>query len=175
MNENIDLTKILDGCPNGVKFYSPLFGDVEFICIIYNGASEAIGIKLRWSHKSGRTCDALLKSNGMYFESCGGEIMLFPSKEQRDWSKFERFWDKPKVERFDPKTLQPFDRVLVRDYNVDEWDCNLFSHHDGGKTYPYVCVSSRWTHCIPFNEETKHLAGTTDDCPEYYKWWEEQL
>ena len=27
--------------------------------------------------------------------------------------------------------------------------------------------------CIPYNEETKHLIGTTEDCPEYYKWWEE--
>ena len=43
-----------------------------------------------------------------------GECTLFPSKDQRVWSKFEMFWDKPKVERFDPKTLQPFDKVLVR-------------------------------------------------------------
>ena len=43
-----------------------------------------------------------------------GECTLFPSKDQRDWSKFVRFWDKPKVDKFDPKTLQPFDKVLVR-------------------------------------------------------------
>ena len=27
--------------------------------------------------------------------------------------------------------------------------------------------------CIPYNEETKHLLGTKEYCPEYYKWWEE--
>ena len=33
-----------------------------------------------------------------------------------------------KKEKFDPKTLQPFDRVLVRDYNDDKWVCSIFSH-----------------------------------------------
>ena len=30
MNENIDLTKILKDCPKGWKFWSPIFGEVEF-------------------------------------------------------------------------------------------------------------------------------------------------
>ena len=29
----------------------------------------------------------------------------------------------------------------------------------------------KWDMCIPYNDETKHLVGTTEDCPEYYKWW----
>ena len=32
MNENIDLTKILDGCPVGTVFYSPLFGEITRHC-----------------------------------------------------------------------------------------------------------------------------------------------
>ena len=28
---------------------------------------------------------------------------------------------------------------------------------------------------IPYNDETKHLVNTTNDCAEYYKWWEECL
>ena len=40
MNENIDLTKILEGCPQGTKFYSSVYGEVSFegirdISIIY--------------------------------------------------------------------------------------------------------------------------------------------
>ena len=35
MNENIDLTKILEGCPKGTKFYSSIFGEVSFV-EIYN-------------------------------------------------------------------------------------------------------------------------------------------
>ena len=30
MNENIDLTKILEGCPKGTEFYSPLCGELRF-------------------------------------------------------------------------------------------------------------------------------------------------
>ena len=30
MNENLDLTKILKGCPKGTKFYSPIYGEVRF-------------------------------------------------------------------------------------------------------------------------------------------------
>lgn len=176
MNENVDLVKILDGCPEGTKFYSPLFGDVEFICIIYNVTPpEAIGIEIRCFDETGWVSGAVLGRNGLYLGCYNGEIMLFPSREQRDWSKFERFWDKPKVERFDVCTFNHFDEVLFRIDPTHTWICGFVSHvieDDFGKKLVYTNDGLR-VHCIPFNEETKHLAGTTDDCPEYYKWWEE--
>ena len=170
MNENVDLVKILDGCPEGTKLYSPLFGEVEFKAIPTISNPQ---IFVDIIDNCGTSCPVTFTPNGRYFAGYNAECLLFPSANQRDWSKFERFWDKPKVKRFDPNTLQPFDRVLVRNNEDDEWDCDLFSYYDGGKSYPYVCVSRLWSHCIPYNEETKHLVGTTDDCPEYYKWWEE--
>ena len=56
------------------------------------------------------------------------ECTVFPSKDQRDWSKFERFWDKTeKADRFDPNTLKPFDKILVRKvytpWNISPWSC----------------------------------------------------
>lgn len=163
MNENLDLTKILEGCPEGTRFYSPLFGHLIFCGIRQN---------ILFTDEDNNPLS--FYPNGIYYSSYkDAECMVFPSNEQRDWSKFERFWDKPKVEKFDPKTLQPFDRVLVRDNDDEKWDCDLFSYYDGGQSYPYVCVSRLWSQCIPYNDETKHLVGTTDDCPEYYKWWEE--
>ena len=33
MNENLDLTKILNGCPTGTKLYSTLQGEVDFVRI----------------------------------------------------------------------------------------------------------------------------------------------
>ena len=30
-----------------------------------------------------------------------------------------------------------------------------------------------WRQYVPYNEETEHLIGTREDCPDYYKWWEE--
>ena len=165
MNENLDLTKILEECPEGTKLYSSIFGEVVFICIDRESPSYPILIKVSFEPKWRN----LTKQGKLY--AAVGECTLFPSKEQRDWSKFERFWDKPKVERFDPKTLQPFDKVLVRGQNGQNWRAELFSHVDND--FHMVVGSCYWTQCIPYNEDTKHLLGTSDDCPEYYKWWEE--
>ena len=166
MNENIDLTKILDGCPVGTIFYSTIFGKVSLIGVHNNTDLPIVII----------TGQGLmgLTSDDRYFSQYDGECTLFPSKDQRDWSKFERFWDKPKVERFDPKTLQPFDRILARDYGNDTWTACLFSHHaDELDNDWYVCDNTYWRFVIPYNDDTKHLVGTKNDCPEYYKWWEE--
>ena len=174
MNENLDLTKILDGCPKGTKFYSPLFGEVELSYIygcrigiacgrmnrlyIFNAAGKYEMIEMGCSD-----------SRGNYYYS--DECLLFPSKEQRDWSKFERFWNKSKVEKFDPKTLQPFDEVLVRDYTNVPWTIDFFSYRFN-KTKNIRGVKYCWVYCIPYNDDTKQLLGTSNDCPEYYKWWE---
>lgn len=74
--------------------------------------------------------------------------------------------EKPK---FDPKTLKPFDMVLVRDNADFIWKCNLFSHIQDSEGFCYQCVSYGWRFCIPYNEETKHLLGTKEEEPEYYQ------
>ena len=99
-------------------------------------------------------------------------VFFFLQKNQRDWSKFTAPWYKK--ERFDPKTLKSFDRVMVRDDNNEAWFCTIFSHlqsKDCG--YPYNTASGIYFCCIPYNDETKHLVGTTDEAPEYYKYWED--
>ena len=160
MNENIDLTKILEGCPKGTPFYSNVYGRVYFNNINSYGSDTPIVFNY-------------LIDNFIYLTKGGkafkyrGECIVFPSEDQRDWSKFERFWDKPK---FDVNTLQPFDKVLVRNYNEGIWKSDFFSH----KIDDWVmCVATGNAQCIPYNADTKHLAGTAKDCPEYYKWWEE--
>ena len=84
----------------------------------------------------------------------------------------ENYRIKPK-EKFDPKTLKPFDKVLVRDYFHDEWMCTFFSHIRENSDSPYVGVNLDWRCCIPYNDGTKHLVGTTDEAPEYYRYWED--
>ena len=165
MNENLDLTKILEGCPKGTKFYSTTYGTVEFIGFDFSSVYPIL-MKLESSGVGYFTKD------GRIFHSYYGECILFPSKEQRDWSKFERFWDKPKVEKFDPKTLQPFDKVLVRDSSLGIWGVDIFGYLNDKRSCCYCSV--RWNQCIPYNKETKHLVGTVKDCPKYYKWWEEE-
>ena len=172
MNENLDLTKILEGCPEGTKFYSSDFGEVTFFKVTpYDW--EHYPIKLHYpSEVSSHLLIVSLTKNGQNVYGYDGECTLFPSKEQRDWSKFERFWDKPKVKRFDINTLQPFDKVLVRGQNGQYWRTEFFSHIDNCYLMA-ICGCGLWKQCIPYNEETKHLLGTTNDCSEYYKWWEE--
>ena len=165
MNENLDLTKILEGCPIGTKLYSTIFGNVSLKEIVSDREYPIImsqGIKTIPITKEGKYI--------LYYD---GECTLFPDKDQRDWSKFERFWDKPKVERFDPKTLKPFDKVLgFYEAEGGSWECALFSHLIG-KECSAVCAGMIYNKYIPYNEETKHLIGTNNDCPKYYKWWKE--
>lgn len=98
------------------------------------------------------------------------ECIIFPSKEQRDWSKFTAPWYKNK--KFNPNTLKPFDKVLVRDDASHTWKCNLFSNIIKDGSYPYKCVGNAYTYCIPYNNNTKHLVGTNEEAPEYYRYWE---
>lgn len=162
MNENIDLTKILDGCPKGTRFYSTIYGEVEF-----DGIEEA---PYEVAFMTKRKTPITFTPSGKYIDSFDGECTIFPSKDQRDWAKFERFWD-TKVERFDPKTLKPFDKILIKDEDCC-WTAAIFSHMDDN-IQGAICCGDFGEQCIPYNEETKHLIGTKEDCPEFYKWWEE--
>lgn len=74
--------------------------------------------------------------------------------------------------KFDPKTLNPFDRVLCKN-GLDMWRCDLFSSYVGTYACPNVCLGGSYTYCIPYNDDTKHLVGTTDETSEYYKYWED--
>ena len=161
MNENIDLTKILKDCPKGTKLYSPIFGEVDFKEIRSDDEYAIITKKGSYT--------ATFTEEGFYRADVDGECLLFPSKDQRDWSKFTAPWYKK--ERFDPKTLKPFDRVIVYGKN-EGWFCSIFSHIGEGE-YPYNTASGNYAWCILYNEDTKHLVGTTDEAPDFYKYWED--
>ena len=82
MNENINLCEILKDC-GSIKLYSSIFGDVELTAVY----SELTEFPIKVTSK-----DCYIQSfrkDGKYYDG-GGECVLFPSKEQRDWSKFER-------------------------------------------------------------------------------------
>ena len=79
--------------------------------------------------------------------------------------------------RYNPETLQvepikvteykcpfkPFDKVLVRCNKDSVWRCELFSHYNTfNKQLPYVCLSSVYKYCIPY-EGNQLLLGTTNN------------
>ena len=172
MNENLNLVEILKDCPKGTKLYSTIYGEVELNEININ-SSEPIYILVRHGEVS---CDEVsLAEDGRLYCGCNGECTLFPSKDQRDWSQF-----KIKKPKFDPKTLQPFDKVLVRNCDADKWKCAHFSYMEPsfmGTIYVTSMLFRDRIHyndnCIPYNDDTKHLVGTTDEAPEFYRYWED--
>lgn len=167
MNENIDLTKVLDGCPKGTEFYSDTFGILYF-----NNIRLYEEFPILFSNYRGAFI--VFDAKGKYY-SCQDsrcKLSVFPSDSQRDWSKFERFWDKPKIERFNPKTLKPFDKVLVRNGSADIWQCEMFSHFClSNPSFPFFCCGNPYHYCIPYNSETEHLLGTCEETPEKYRYW----
>ena len=85
-----------------------------------------------------------------------------------DVSEFDLFM----VEDEEPKCpFKPFDKVLVRDTDESKWDCEFFNQYLSDKPHPFYCLHNVYTQCIPYNEETEHLIGTTDDAPEKYVIW----
>lgn len=85
MKENLNLEEILKGCPKGTKLYSPICGEVEFVEIL-----SGCDLSIKTISKTYNLM--LFCKNGQYL--MGGECVLFPSKDQRDWSKFQQ--KKPK-------------------------------------------------------------------------------
>ena len=164
MNENIDLTKILKDCPEGIVFWSDNYGEVKFLRI-----DTSLENPIRMKRSDGYSVS--YTKEGWCRIEFPASCLLWPSRDCRDWSKFTAPWYKK--ERFDPKTLQPFDRVIARSYCDDEWDCDIFSHINQEYSFPYVCIGQAWKCCIPYNDDTKHLVGTTEEAPEYYIYWED--
>ena len=170
MNENLNLVEILKYCPEGTKLYSTVYGDVELVRVYLDDNTYPIEIKIDEGSDM-----IYITNDGRLFDDFRGECTLFPSKDQRDWSKFN-----VKKPKFDPKTLQPFDKVLVRNCNADKWKCAHFSYMEPsfmGTIYVTSMLFRDRIHyndnCIPYNDDTKHLVGTTDEAPDFYRYWED--
>lgn len=165
MNENLNLCEILKDCPKGTKFWSPIWGDV-ILNEIKDGSSMPIKLTSVCTYRIS------LYPNGKMYDLKEAECVLFPSKAQRDWSKF-----KANIKRFNPGNFEPFDKVLLRDGDEFKWVPSfidrVLKEPSGEYSAVELVTRCRWDMCIPYNDETKHLSGTTDDCPIYYKWWEE--
>lgn len=79
-------------------------------------------------------------------------------------AKKGKTWDAEKKQIVDLKPkceFKPFDKVLSRRCSEDYWVLNFYSHKTD---YYHICIDgSSNLYCIPYNEETAHLLGTTDD------------
>ena len=163
MNENINLTKILKNCPKETKLYSILHGEVKYV-----GINDKSLYKVEFKSEDGEIFGVTL--DGRHLSYFNGECILLPSKEQRDWSKFTAPWYKK--EKFDPKTLKAFDRVIVKPDNGN-WHCSILSHREDNNIYYRMVDGYGYSRIIPYNDDTKHIVGTNEEVPEFYKYWED--
>lgn len=230
MNNKINIAEKLKDYPNGLKLYSPIYGEVKFYKIDIDNESYPIAVKnskgIVYFAEDGRYSTA--------FDTA--ECLLFPSREMRNWTKFfkrgdvvynkdggmyaifEGWVDDDYTEfnttinyhesialfgteevcytdcfvkasdeeravfianaekyyngKYNPDTLQvepvkptcpfkPFDKVLVRDNDNQEWAASFFSHYDEDCISNYYCIGIHYNQCIPY-EGNEHLLGTTD-------------
>ena len=167
MNENLNLVEILKDCPEGTKLYSTVYGDVELVRVYLDDNTYPIEIKIDEGSDM-----IYITNDGRLFDDFRGECTLFPSKNQRDWSKF-----KVKKAKFDPKTLQPFDKVLVRTgtkrFHVWLPDFISIPPNEVDETILCMTIDTDIIMAVPYNEETKSLVGTNKEAPEFYRYWED--
>lgn len=146
----MNIAEILKKCPKYTDLYSPIFGEVKLlrvdkysiVCMVDYGVEE------------------YFQNDGKYFARYpDAECVLFPSKDQRDWSKFEvsdQVTDQETKHQF-----KPFDKVLVRDSDYCNWVCDIFSHLEEKEGCTFACIGTWWRQCIPY-EGNEHLLGTTN-------------
>ena len=225
-NKEINIAEILRDKSKGTKLWTPIYGEVGFIGIDIHQSKYPIEVGIPERFR------LLFTKYGKRFDTEGAELLLFPSKDMRDWSKFfkegdvlenttdnvfpkyvifKKFVDdkyttfeainglilgdvplkysiqntlsyskvedenkalniKKKIQKIIAKetesspTLQPFDKVLVRNWDTEYWRPAFFGlkRDKEGYSFPYITSCGLFKYCIPCNEKTKHLLGTTD-------------
>lgn len=132
----MNIAEKLKKCPKGTKLYSSTWANVELVEVT---DQKDIIIKLCNDKRIS------LFSNGAY--SVDGDCILFPSRNQRDWSKFNVY------------QLKPFDKVLVRDSDSERWRCDFFEQQEEKEDFKMRCFRCVWRQCIPY-KGNEHLLGT---------------
>lgn len=68
-------------------------------------------------------------------------------------------WDGETLKKKKPQ-FKPFEKVLTRDSESEEWECTFYSHFNSKGRYHHITTSGMFVMCIPF-EGNEHLVGTT--------------
>ena len=153
MKKELNISEILKGKPKGIRLYSPIFGDCTFSFI--QGVTDAICV--------------IINNNREFFDYKGlfstlGEVMLFPSKLMRDWSKFA--WKKGDILQKNSHTQVIFDSFVSDTYEVIR--CKYLLKVDNGNerfiketnvfTRDYFKVNEEQRQCY-INKIEEHFGG----------------
>ena len=93
------------------------------------------------------------------------EILSLSKKDDSFMFAEETYAEKKQVVDLKIKwiTPKPFDRVITRKAYDDIWTANIFSHMNSCGEYVTIGCAGGYHYCIPYNDETAHLIGTTDE------------
>ncbi len=136
MNEDLNLLEILKDAPKGTKLYSTIWGEMELISV------ESFWIKCL----SSKGVEWSFEPNGKLSASSteDGECVIFPSKEQRDWSKFKL--DLPIDTPVMVCTEHWYSDWVVRYYNTNN------TTFCAGKKQIDNAGSSQWKYIVPVKD-----------------------
>ena len=137
------IAEILKNAPKGTKLYCPVFGECTLKQVDKNGDVRVDVDDVTY----------VFTETGRFFRTYeDGECLLFPSKDNRSWEDFEY-----------RQQFKPFDKVVVRDGPGETWKVDFFCYYND-KTLRTVCTGGvTWKYCLPYNEMTARLIGTTDE------------
>ncbi len=123
----------------------------SFISLDLRGLTLSIGYRTSFFKKN--LCELRLAT-----EEEKKQLFSSLEKEGKRWDAENKMVVdlKPKVE------FKPFDKVVVRDKEDLVWFADLFSHIDK-ENNRFACVGNFWNVCLPYNEETAKLIGTTNN------------
>ena len=126
-----------------------------------------------YDHASLCTTQKMIDIRGKYpiFKDDIVEIRLATDSEKKQLfealSKENKVWNAEKKQVVDLKikwiTPKPFDRVITRNAYDDIWTANIFSHMNSCGEYVAIGCAGCYHYCLPYNDETAHLLGTTDE------------
>lgn len=113
----------------------------------------------------------IINYSDSHFQNEGIEFIRYATEGEKQQlfdalAKEGKRWDSEKKQIVDLKPkceFKPFDKVLGRNEKDDVWEAELFSHYREESQYPFRCIGFSRKYCIPYNEETAHLLGTTDE------------
>lgn len=150
----INIAEILKEKPKGTKLWTPIFGTV-----LLDGIFEYSDDDILISVEEAPASSWNFTIDGKFSTTQGnrnGEIMLFPSKKMKDWSKFA--WKEGDflvntTDKFFPKIVV-FKKFVDEDYSTFESTCGLTSET---KLVKYS-IQSTLSYCKMKNEDSIRIA-----------------
>ena len=124
-------------------------------------ANSYIFYNINNNHISFDVLDTSIRDSNIHIATDSEKQQLFDAlaKKGKDWDA-----EKKVIVDLKPKwTPKPFDRVITRNAYDDIWTANIFSHINQYGEYVAIGCVGGYSYCLPYNEKTAKLIGTTNN------------